>query len=379
MSIVPSDYGLGGLLGGSVRLSGYGNAVAQPSGLLYPVKEDFASFTEYLHATKAFQDAHWTQGDREAARQPGGFLDRTIGAASAHFREVENIEFRASADPEWAEEYAVSLISCGNLNAGAAGVGAIAAANYIRGTIPSWRQSEVAAGKQFGLQGNQESVFLDGEKLDTLRRVKDSSVPEYYERGDPAKGVPGQSYEVKRYNVEIAARQRRLIADTASQAVKRVRSLPPGTQQNIIVDVRGRTLKPGQLEQIAKGLEAKSGGVIKAENVSFMRGSAPSAARTALRVGGGVVVAAGAAYDIYRIGTAENKARTISAVAGGWAGAWAFGTAGAAGGAAVGSAFFGVGAVPGACIGFATGAIAGFFGYWAGSKAGENVYDTVTE
>ena len=87
------------------------------------------------------------------------------------------------------------------------------------------------------------------------------------------------------------------------------------------------------MSQIRQALEAKSGGVIQAENVSFMQGEAPSELRTAVRYGGRAMVVAGAAYDAYRIATAENKVRTASSVAGGWTGAWAGGEVGAATGA----------------------------------------------
>lgn len=116
--------------------------------------------------------------------------------------------------------------------------------------------------------------------------------------------------------------------------------------------------------------------MIRAENVSFIRDPAVSRLGTAARVGGRAVVAVGAAYDVYRIATAENKARTASGVVGGWAGAAAGGKVGAGAGAAVGAWFGGVGAVPGAVIG---GIIGGIGGYWAGSNAGQNIYDAVTE
>ena len=52
----------------------------------------------------------------------------------------------------------------------AAGIGLNSAANYISGQVPpASLRSEIDVGRQFGLEGNQQSVFLDGEQLDGPR------------------------------------------------------------------------------------------------------------------------------------------------------------------------------------------------------------------
>jgi RHS repeat-associated protein len=263
------------------------------------------------------------------------------------------------------------------VNLGTTGFGVNSAANSITGQVPpDWSQSELDAGAEYGLDGNQQSVFYRGNLVASGQRVKGSTVPEYYQPGDPASGTPGQSYEVKSYDLSTSAGRSNLINTTVKQALNRDVNLPVGSEQNVIIDIRGQSLTPAEQAQIANALDARSGGVIQSQNVSFMQGEAPSALRTGLRVTGRVMLVAGAVYDTYRIATSQNKAQTASAVAGGWAGAWAGGEAGAAGGAAIGALFGGVGAPIGAFIGGIGGA---FAGYWAGSKAGENVYNAVTQ
>ena len=160
----------------------------------------------------------------------------------------------------------------GNFNACAAGIGLNSAANYISGQVPpASLRSEIDVGRQFGLEGNQQSVFLDGEQLDGPRRVKGSSVPEYYDYGGTP-DLPGQSYEVKSFNLSTEAGQQNMVYKTVNQAVPRAGNLPEGSVQNIIIDARGQTVTLEQMSQIRQALEAKSGGVIQAENVSFMQG-----------------------------------------------------------------------------------------------------------
>jgi len=113
----------------------------------------------------------------------------------------------------------------------------------------------------------------------------------------------------------------------------------------------------------------------------------PAKAGTAIRIGGRVMFAAAIAADTYEIYTAENKAKTITTVAGGWAGAWA----GTKGGAAVGAIVTGTAgqsgpqvALPeeivtvpaGTVIG---GLIGGVGGYFAGREITETVYEWVFE
>ena len=80
-----------------------------------------------------------------------------------------------------------------------------------------------------------------------------------------------------------------------------------------------------------------------------------------------------AAMDVNRLYESDDKVKTGSEVAGGWAGMLAGGKAGAAAGGAIGAAFGGVGAVPGAFIGGLLGSIGGYIG---GSKLGGGIVDS---
>jgi hypothetical protein len=90
------------------------------------------------------------------------------------------------------------------------------------------------------------------------------------------------------------------------------------------------------------------------------------------KIAGRGLLAVGVGVDAYDIYTAEDKARTITKVAGGWAGAYVGGKGGAAGGAAIGVWAEGVGAVPGAVVGGVIGSVGGYFG---GREIAETVYD----
>lgn len=84
------------------------------------------------------------------------------------------------------------------------------------------------------------------------------------------------------------------------------------------------------------------------------------------------VAVVGAAIDGYRFYQSDDKLKTGSEIAGGWAGALAGAKAGAAGGAAIGALFGGVGAAPGAFIGGLAGAVGG---YGLGSSLGGGAVD----
>ena len=77
--------------------------------------------------------------------------------------------------------------------------------------------------------------------LTALARVKGSSVPEYYDYGGTP-DLPGQSYEVKSFNLSTEAGQQNMVYKTVNQAVPRAGNLPEGSVQNIIIDARGQTV-----------------------------------------------------------------------------------------------------------------------------------------
>jgi len=134
---------------------------------------------------------------------------------------------------------------------------------------------------------------------------------------------------------------------------------------------------------VAQALAAASRGELQAAQTAA-RSRWPGRVLKGARIGGRVFIAIGVAADIYEFATAENKARTITTIVGGWAGAaggaWAGAKLGGLGGAGVGSCFAGVGAGPGAAIGGIGGSIiGGIGGYFGGRAITRTVYDWIFE
>jgi hypothetical protein len=114
--------------------------------------------------------------------------------------------------------------------------------------------------------------------------------------------------------------------------------------------------------------------VLEAAKATAAREGWTGTVQGAFRVGGKVLIVVGVAVDGYRIYTAEDKVKTITEVAGGWAGA------AAAGGAF--AAYFAPADVAGpwAWLAHGVGTLgAGALGYWAGSEISRTVYELVVE
>ncbi|NUQ63848.1 MAG: hypothetical protein HUU20_15330, partial [Pirellulales bacterium] len=220
------------------------------------------------------------------------------------------------------DKFAFAIGQNDQINPGAASAGLISAADYVPARVSAVanrvtpRQSEIDAGRWYGLRGNQAASFRNGQPA--APNSRGSTRPEYFERGN--------SFEVKNFDLTTRAGRANLVRKTVEQALSsRLPNLPRGTVQNIIIDARGQTLDPQVMRQIAQDLQIRSGGVIQARNVQFMQGARASSLATGARALGRVAAVGGAAYDTYRIATSENKFRTGSGVIGGWTGAWAVG------------------------------------------------------
>ena len=94
---------------------------------------------------------------------------------------------------------------------------------------PTWRQSELDVGKDYEGYDAQKS-FINGEEVpyDTKGIVR----PEFYKND--------HSVEVKNYNVETSSGRNSLINNVSSQIKKRLTNLPEGTEQTVVIDVRGQ-------------------------------------------------------------------------------------------------------------------------------------------
>ncbi len=113
---------------------------------------------------------------------------------------------------------------------------------------PSWRQSEIDAELDYKEYDSQKS-FLNGEEVPY--GTKESSRPELYKQG--------HSIEVKNYNVQTMSGQSNLINNVSKQIKERLTNLPTGTDQTILIDVRGQNVSNDILKNIRSKILEKSG------------------------------------------------------------------------------------------------------------------------
>lgn len=113
---------------------------------------------------------------------------------------------------------------------------------------PTWRQSELDVGKDYEGYDAQKS-FINGEEVPY--GTKGSVRPEFYKNG--------HSVEVKNYNVETSSGRNSLINNVSSQIKKRLTNLPEGTEQTVVIDVRGQDYNLEILRDIKNKIIEKSG------------------------------------------------------------------------------------------------------------------------
>lgn len=80
--------------------------------------------------------------------------------------------------------------------------------------------------------------------------TKGSTRPELYK--------PEHSIEVKNYNVQSSSGQNNLVYNVSKQLKDRVAHLPSGTEQTILIDVRGQNVSNEVLKQIRSRILEKS-------------------------------------------------------------------------------------------------------------------------
>jgi len=127
---------------------------------------------------------------------------------------------------------------------------------------PNWRQSEKDIGQKFLDEGYTEQIsFKDGKQV--VYGTKGSTRPDWYKEGS--------SIEIKNYDLQTVAKQKSLIENVTQQAVKRSNELSEGTVQSLYVDVRGQQIDRNTLESITEKIDKESKGLIKQENIRFLR------------------------------------------------------------------------------------------------------------
>lgn len=103
-------------------------------------------------------------------------------------------------------------------------------------------------GKDYEGYDAQKS-FINGEEVPY--GTKGSVRPEFYKNG--------HSVEVKNYNVETSSGRNSLINNVSSQIKKRLTNLPEGTEQTVVIDVRGQDYNLEILRDIKNKIIEKSG------------------------------------------------------------------------------------------------------------------------
>ena len=96
---------------------------------------------------------------------------------------------------------------------------------------PTWRQSELDAAKDFPEYKAQKS-FINRQEVPYGTRG--SVRPDYYKSG--------HSIDIKNYNITNASGRRSLVRNIEKQYYYRIKNLPEGTKQSVIIDIRGQNV-----------------------------------------------------------------------------------------------------------------------------------------
>ncbi|GHU44360.1 hypothetical protein FACS1894193_12680 [Bacilli bacterium] len=112
---------------------------------------------------------------------------------------------------------------------------------------PSWRESEIDAELDYQGYETQKS-FLNGKEVPY--GTKGSTRPELYK--------DGHSIEVKNYDVQTNSGRNNLVNNVSGQIKNRVDNLPLGTNQTILVDIRGQNVTNDVLKEIRQRILEKT-------------------------------------------------------------------------------------------------------------------------
>jgi len=113
---------------------------------------------------------------------------------------------------------------------------------------PSWRQSEVDVGKDY--PGYKDQVSFK-DRIEVTHGTKNSSRPDFYNKG--------HSIEVKNYKLSSSSGRSNLVRVVSDQFNKRVKDLPEGTKQTVIIDVRGQQVSREILRDVKRKIDARTG------------------------------------------------------------------------------------------------------------------------
>jgi filamentous hemagglutinin len=124
---------------------------------------------------------------------------------------------------------------------------------------PTWRQSEIDVGNDLGSGYSSQVSYLNG------RQVPNGTSGSI--RPDWVADDESTSAEVKNYNIET--NRSGLINNVSQQALQRSYNLPAGMEQQVVIDVRGQVITPGQENAIIQAIVQKSNGAISPTSIRF--------------------------------------------------------------------------------------------------------------
>ncbi|EJP84135.1 T7SS effector LXG polymorphic toxin [Bacillus cereus] len=208
----------------------------------------------------SFMNDVW-HGDVESGFRWGSYLVTSVGLGLLGGKGLD----KASKLARGANMYKVTEAFPTRLQPALAGVGLTGEAivstlppsgnwgNYLSGYLmfarPSWRQSELDALKD-NPNYREQVIFKDGLELE--KKNKGSSIPDLY--SDTVK----HAIEVKNYDVSTPAKRTRLAYVIGKQVEARLKNLPEGTTQSIIVDIRGQEISATEILELKKKILDKT-------------------------------------------------------------------------------------------------------------------------
>ncbi|MEB9682013.1 type VII secretion protein [Bacillus thuringiensis serovar pingluonsis] len=208
----------------------------------------------------SFMNDVW-HGDVESGFRWGSYLVTSVGLGLLGGKGLD----KASKLARGANMYKVTEAFPSRLQPAFAGVGLTGEAivstlppsgnwsNYLSGYLmfarPSWRQSELDALKD-NPNYREQVIFKDGLELE--KKTKGSSIPDLY--SDTVK----HAIEVKNYDVSTSAKRTRLAYVIGKQVEARLKNLPEGTTQSIIVDIRRQEISATETLELKKKILDKT-------------------------------------------------------------------------------------------------------------------------
>ncbi|MGH0423121.1 T7SS effector LXG polymorphic toxin [Bacillus pretiosus] len=215
----------------------------------------------------SFMDDVW-HGDVESGFRWGSYLVTSVGLGFLGGKGLDKVSTLARG----ARFSKITQITPPRLQPAFAGVGLTGEAilstlppsgrwgNYLSGYLmfarPSWRQSELDVGKE-NPNYREQVIFKDGEELE--KKTKGSSIPDLYSEGVK------HAIEVKNYDVSTSAKRTRLAYVIGKQVEARLKNLPEGTTQSIVVDIRGQEIGAREILELKKKILDKTNNQVTVE------------------------------------------------------------------------------------------------------------------